>query len=317
MFAPMKYVEKLNRPISRLCFGGAAISGEGAGYGFGEISDTKAIDLLLAAYDSGINIYDFAPIYGFNKAESRAGTAFKQIREKVALVSKCGVDWHPNGRVNMSNAPETALKMLDQSLKNFQSDYIDIYLVHWPDPRVDIRRTLEPLYTAKEKGKIRHLGLCNSNSDELKLAKEVAPIEVIQGELNFWRHQEFEDLQSELEEGVLTMGWGTYDKGILAGTVTSDRVFHKDDCRSWAPWWKKSDWKKRADFVSKAMERFRLGPEELSYFSLLFSQEEVDCSLVGMRHQGQLEQNIKDICAPLDRGKQEILEELEREFSTF
>ncbi|MEX0799153.1 MAG: aldo/keto reductase, partial [Bacteriovoracaceae bacterium] len=90
----MEYAQKLGKSISRLGFGGAAVSGEGMGYGFGDISEAEAGKLLLSSWEAGINLYDFAPVYGFNLAEKRAGEAFKRMREKVFFISKSGVDWH-------------------------------------------------------------------------------------------------------------------------------------------------------------------------------------------------------------------------------
>lgn len=288
----MRFIDKLDSKISSLCFGGAAISGEGRGYGFGKISENDSIELLLLAFEYGINLFDFAPIYGFNTAEKRAGLAFKAIREKVKFVSKSGVDWHSNGRVNMTNDPKVALKMLDQSLKNFDSDYVDIYLVHWPDSKVDIRLPLEALYNQKEKGKIKHLGLCNTNCDDLKLAKDVAPIEVVQMESNLFNQNSFNEIVSELTPSMLTMGWGTFDKGILTGSVEENRSFDKDDCRSWAPWWKKGNWKQKCSHVQKVMNNNNLNKAQLGAAALSFSQKNVDTSICGMRSTSHLESSL-------------------------
>lgn len=308
----MKYVQKLGKSFSKLCFGGAGISGEGRGYGFGEIGQDQAVELLQRAYEHGVNIFDFAPIYGFNLAEKRAGAAFREVREKVSLVSKCGVNWSDSGRVDMSNDPNVALKMLDNTLRNFQSDYVDIYMVHWPDPRVDIRSTMEVLYNAKEKGKILHLGLCNTSADELRLAKEVSPVEVVQGELNLFQRDAFRALGDELDDSILTMGWGTFDKGILAGSVKEDSRFTSDDCRSWAPWWKKSNWKERAAFTDKAMKNFKLSSRDLARLSLQFSQSEADTSLCGMRGLEHLERNLEYLVAPELKNMEEIVDEFSR-----
>ncbi len=170
----------------------------------------------------------------------------------------------------MSNDPKTALSMLDKSLKSFGSDYIDIYLVHWPDKNVDVRAPLEVLYSAKEKGKILHLGLCNTNAEDLRKAKEAAPIEVVQMEANLFNQSSFKDLASEITEEVYKMGWGTYDKGVLAGSVTKDRRFDKSDCRSWAPWWKKSNWKKKVDFVEKFVLENKWTRKGFPRWSLIF-----------------------------------------------
>ena len=115
-----------------LAFGGAAISGEGGGYGFGDISESAAIDLLKEAYDLGFTIFDTAPIYGFSLSEKRMGKAFKSMRDKVFIVSKSGVTWNESKRVDMTNDPKVARLMLEQSLRDLESDYIDLYMIHWP-----------------------------------------------------------------------------------------------------------------------------------------------------------------------------------------
>lgn len=227
-----------------LAFGGAAISGEGGGYGFGDISESDSIELLLLSYDKGIRIFDTAPIYGFGLSEKRIGKAFKNNREKVFLVSKCGVTWHDNKRVDMTNDPKIAERMLIQSLRDLNTDYIDLYMIHWPDKRVDIRQTMEVLAKAKREGKIKHIGLCNTYVDDLNKAFEVERIEVVQSEFNFFTNK---FITTEIfpylrERNMSFMSWGTLDKGILTGRVDEKRkAYDKSDCRSWAPWWKETN----------------------------------------------------------------------------
>ena len=69
--------------ISRICFGGASVSGEGAGYGFGDISKNDSIKLIEESFEVGINIFDTAPIYGFGESEKRIGQALKSKRDKL------------------------------------------------------------------------------------------------------------------------------------------------------------------------------------------------------------------------------------------
>ncbi|MBC7713978.1 MAG: aldo/keto reductase [Rhizobacter sp.] len=228
----------------QIAFGGAAISGEGGGYGFGEISEGASIDLLHAAYEGGIKIFDTAPIYGFGMSEIRMGKAFKQMREKVFLVSKSGVTWHENKRVDMTNDPKVTERMIEQSLRDLQTDYIDLYMIHWPDSKVDIRKSIEVISKAKHQGKIKHIGLCNTYVDDLNRAFEVDRIEVVQSEFNLFTNKYVrEELFPYLSEKQISfMSWGTLDKGILTGRVDEKRkVYDKSDCRSWAPWWKDAD----------------------------------------------------------------------------
>ena len=284
----MKYNELANHhlQLSAICFGGASISGEGRGYGFGSISETDSIDLVLGAYDQGINFFDTAPIYGFNESERRLSLAIKEIREKVTVISKCGVDWHSNGRVNMTNAPETCQKMLEQSLKFHH--YIDIYMIHWPDRNIDIRYPLEVLQKAKDKKDIRHIGLCNTSLEDFEKAKEVSKVSVVQSECNLFNNQ-----LKGLETNAYKMGWGTFDKGILTGSVTLDRKFDKDDCRSWAPWWKKSDWKQKVQKVERLKEFAKKNDVSLIELALAYSQSKAESSICGFKTSLQLEGIIK------------------------
>lgn len=279
---------RIQSPLSKISFGGASISGEGRGYGFGQINETASIDLLLYALDRGITVFDTAPIYGFNTSEQRIGKAFNSIREKVTIVSKAGVTWHDNMRVNMSNEPKIIQKMLEQSLRSLNTDYIDIYMVHWPDKKVDIRKSLEILENAKNKGLIKNIGLCNSNDNEVLLGSEVCEIDVLQSEYNLFNNG-FKCLKTTDLSKFFTMGWGSLDKGILTGKLSVDSKFDQSDCRSWAPWWKKSNWKEKVQKVEMLKRNFSdLTPIELAT-GFSFSSKEIDSPIYGARNIDQLE----------------------------
>jgi len=295
-----------------LAFGGASISGEGGGYGFGNISEGEAIDLLKEAFDLGLRLFDTAPIYGFGLSEQRLGKAFNQNREKVFIVSKSGVTWHENKRVDMTNKPEVTQKMLEQSLRDLNTDYIDLYMIHWPDANVDIRRPLEILAKAKEQGKIKHIGLCNTTIEDLEKSKEVEKVEVVQSEFNFFQNALAETLFPYLKEhNISFMSWGTLDKGILTGRVDEKRKFDATDCRSWAPWWKNADNKSKFNAMKKIWplldKEGHTGLELALAHNLHF--EEVTTALCGARNSEQLRSLFK----ALDNlPRKEILEEAKR-----
>lgn len=281
-----------------LGFGGASISGEGGGYGFGDISESDAISLLEEAYDLGLRVFDTAPIYGFHESEKRIGKAFKSNREKVKIISKCGVTWHENRRVDMTNDPLTAKKMIEDSLRALRSDYIDLYMIHWPDANVDIRKTMEVLSKAKDEGKIHHIGLCNTTVEDCIKASEVDKIEAVQSELNFFNREVTTELFPYLKEHDIDfMSWGTLDKGILTGRVDEKRTFDKSDCRSWAPWWKSQ----KKDQKYKVAQKLKKIADENGY-SLLemalshnLSFSELSLVLCGARNSDQLKQLLRSI----------------------
>ena len=283
-----------------IAFGGAAISGEGGGYGFGEISEGESIELLHKAFHDGIRIFDTAPIYGFGLSEVRMGKAFKNNREKVFLVSKSGVTWHENKRVDMTNEPVVAQKMLEQSLRDLNTDFIDLYMVHWPDARVDIRKTMEVLSKAKHQGKIKHIGLCNTNIDELNKAFEIDRVEVVQSEFNLFTNK---FVKTELfpylnEKQISFMSWGTLDKGIITGRVDEKRkAYDKSDCRSWAPWWKDADNSAKFEAMKKLWplldEKHHTGLELALAHNLSFP--ELSVAICGAKSVAQLDSLLKSL----------------------
>jgi myo-inositol catabolism protein IolS len=275
---------KLSMPV--ITFGGASLSGEGGGYGFGQMSETEAQKLIMAAWEAGITVFDTAPIYGFGLSEERLG---RYLPQDALVVSKSGVSWHETKRVNMTNSLQETQKMLHQSLVRLKRDCIDIYMVHWPDKNVDIRVPLEVLKKAQEAGKLRWIGLCNTNSEDILKAREIAEITVIQSELNLFNQKPFDDLGDEWRD-LWSMSWGTFDKGILSGRVSPERKFSQEDCRSWAPWWNKKEVKKkieRTDELKKILFDYHLSlPEFCIHYNLYYYG--ISSALVGFKTVGDV-----------------------------
>jgi len=296
--------------VTEIAFGGGAISGEGGGYGFGHIGDEEAILLLQEAYDRGINIFDTAPVYGFGLSEKRMGKAFVRKRDKISIVSKGGITWDDKRRIRIDNSPKVIQKMLEQSLKDLQTDYIDLYMIHWPDKNVDIRKPIEYLSRMKEEGKIRSIGLCNSFVEDIHRAFEIERIDVLQSELNLFNSSAKDNLFDVIREKKMGfMSWGTLDKGILTGRVTPERKFDEVDARSWAPWWKNDDKTPKYN----AMERINelLKEKEHSGLELALGYvlqfQELSTALCGVRNSQQLRTAIE---ALKNLPGKEILDEL-------
>lgn len=286
----------LDFQVTEIAFGGGAISGEGGGYGFGHVTDEDAISLLQEALDRGINLFDTAPVYGFGLSEKRMGKAFLGKRDRVFIVSKGGIPWDDNKRLKLDNSPKVIQKMLEQSLKDLRTDYIDLYMIHWPDNNVDIRKPMEYLSKVKEEGKIRVIGLCNSFVEDINRACEIERVDVLQSEFNLFNSSAKDTLFDIIREKKMGfMSWGTLDKGILTGRVTSERKFDEVDARSWAPWWKNDD--KTSKY--KAMERINELLKETEHSGLelalgfVLQFQEISTALCGVRNTEQLETAVK------------------------
>ena len=298
--------------VSVLGFGGASISGEGGGYGFGHITENDALALLRTSFERGITHFGTAPVYGFGMSEQRIGKAFSTTRDKTVIVSKGGVTWDSSMRIGIDNRPQVIQKMLEQSLKDLRTDYIDLYMIHWPDKNIDIRKPMEYLSRVKEGRTIQAIGLCNCTLDDIAKASEVDRIDVVQGELNLFNSSPYQNLQNTLrDEKIGFLSWGTLDKGILTGRVRPDRVFDEVDARSWAPWWKKADRTHKHRAMKRIGELLResnhTGLELALGYVLHF--DDVSSALCGIRNAEQLESAIT---ALNNLPAQEILEEAEK-----
>lgn len=302
-----RHIPRLNLDVPAVTFGGASLSGEGGGYGFGTMTEGDAEKLIKGAWEAGITVFDTAPIYGFGLSEERLG---RHMPKDALVVTKSGVDWHPTKRVNMTNDPKVTEKMLHESLKRLQREQIDFYMIHWPDKNVDIRRPLEVLTKARDEGKIKWIGLCNTNQDELKKAHEICSVDVIQSELNLFNQKSFDDLDSEWRE-LFSMSWGTFDKGILSGRVTKDRKYTKEDCRSWAPWWNKKEVIhkiERTEELKKILEDHHLSlPEFCIHYNLYYYG--ISSALIGFKSVSDIVQVTSNLQPKLMRERmKEVLD---------
>src|ERR1700739_56953 len=152
-------IPRTNLASSRIALGTWAIGG----WMWGGTDDGVSIRTIHAALDQGINLIDTAPIYGQGRSEEIVGEALRQHgrRDAVLLATKVGIDW-TTGRIERNSARQRILQEFEDSLPRLQTDYIDIYQVHWPDPLVPVEETAATLRELYEPGKIRPIGVRNS-----------------------------------------------------------------------------------------------------------------------------------------------------------
>jgi aryl-alcohol dehydrogenase-like predicted oxidoreductase len=214
---------------SRIALGTWAIGG----WMWGGTDERESIRTIHAAIDQGINLIDTAPIYGNGRSEEIVGEAVRQCgrRESVILATKVGIDW-TNGRIERNSTRQRILQEFEDSLRRLQTDYIDIYQVHWPDPLTPIEETAATLRDLYEQGKIRAIGVSNYSPEEMNRFTAVAPLHTIQPPYNlFEREIESAILPYALGHGITTLTYGALCRGLLSGTMRADRQFASDDMR--------------------------------------------------------------------------------------
>jgi aryl-alcohol dehydrogenase-like predicted oxidoreductase len=211
--------------IAPLVFGGNV---------FGWTCDEKTSFAILDAFvDHGFDAIDTADVYsrwadGNQGGESetiigRWLQARPGMRERVKIFSKVGADMGPDGQKGLSKA--WIQQAVDHSLRRLNSDYIDLYFAHWPDPQTSLAETLEAFQALQQAGKIRATGASNLDAQQLSAALEVArkgglpAWQVLQPEYNLYHRSAFEgalcDLCISREIGVVT--YYSLASGFLTG----------------------------------------------------------------------------------------------------
>ena len=163
------------------------------------ISDSERIKLLRCSLDCGMNLIDTAENYGNGKSEEIIGkTLVKSERDKIYISTKVSPE-----NLNFNGV----IKSCHDSLKRLQTDYIDIYQIHWPNPDVELKETFDALNKLKDSGFIKHIGVSNFSNYLYRQAKEYANIEVVQLEHNSISQISGADFLSYNEDTVLVIGY--------------------------------------------------------------------------------------------------------------
>lgn len=208
----MLYAKQSGMEFSRLALGTWPI---GAGKDWGPADKSECIKTIHAALAEGINLIDTAPIYGNYRAEILTGEALKGRRGNVILATKCGLK--PGERaVSFDLSAKAVREEAEASLKRLQTDYIDIYLIHWPDRNTPPEETFGEFEKLKKEGKIRFFGVCNFDESLLRRTREIAEIDFIQNEFSLLKRNEA-PLKFSKENKSVFMAYGALGGGILSG----------------------------------------------------------------------------------------------------
>ena len=239
-------------------FGNSGLETSVIGYGgwpmgrgmYGDFDDDEAIRAARASYEEGVTLFDTAAVYGWGYGENLMGKALKGIRENVVLVTKGAREWvrdNPDRRsATVSDSdPKRLLTSIDESLKRLQTDYIDLFLIHWPDHNRAFSEPMDALEKAKAAGKIRYTGVSNFSVEMMAESRDSSPIVTNQiGYHIFDRRPEAEVMPFVKENGMGIMAYGSLSHGLLTGTWDADKTFSEDDWRrgganfginSWGP----------------------------------------------------------------------------------
>jgi aryl-alcohol dehydrogenase-like predicted oxidoreductase len=202
------------------------------GGGYGDIEEVEFRHAVARSLDLGVNCFDTAEGYGMGSSERALGQALGKRRDEAIIVTKFGMNYRDKPNLRDSSR-ERVLASIDKSLKNLGTDYVDVYLVHWPDRETPFAETMSALDDIVRDGKVRFVGLSNFKLDEIKACMAVRRIDVVQYGWNmFDRRMQTEILPYCEENGIGFMAYGSLAFGLLTGTFTEDHDFGSTDWRA-------------------------------------------------------------------------------------
>ena len=191
--------------------------------------------LLEKAIDIGVVHFDCAALYGFGKNEILLGEVLKPFRNKIFLTSKCGMTG-VNGKRVIDGRPETIKRTCEQSLKNLQTDVIDLYYLHRWDKQVPIEDSVGALSELVSEGYIKAIGLSEVSVSTLNKAHAIHAIAAVQSEYSLWsRNAELGVLASCEKHNIAYVAFSPLARGFLADLTLAPLEFSEKDIRKSMP----------------------------------------------------------------------------------
>jgi aryl-alcohol dehydrogenase-like predicted oxidoreductase len=288
--ASMEYVDipRTELKVSRVAIGTWAIGG----WMWGGTDEAESIATIRAALDHGINVVDTAPVYGFGRSEEIVGKAIagSGLRSKAIIATKVGLEWQ-GGKVSRNASRDRIMREIEDSLRRLQTDYIDVYQVHWPDPSVKIEETAEAMYSLYKQGTIRAIGVSNFSIDQIERFRRVAPLHVLQPPYNLFERGIEADLLPYCRENKIgTFGYGALCRGLLSGRMRADTVFDGDDLRRTDPKFIQPRYAQYLTAIQKLdrLAQQRFGKRVIHLAVRWMLDQGITTALWGARHRNQL-----------------------------
>ena len=288
---PMKYTQlgQTSLTVSKVCYGTWQFGGD---WGSFEVQEAQAA--IRQALELGITFFDTAQAYGFGKSEQVLGEALrselKSHRDKITIASKGGLRMDGTQLVRDSSA-RWLRRGVEESLRNLAVDYIDLYQVHWPDPRTPFAETAEALEQLVQAKKIRYIGVSNFDVAQLSNFEKTKKIDTLQPPYHLFRRDIEQDILPYCQaHGLGVFVYGPLAHGLLGGRYTPQTTFASDDWRSKSPAFRGELFGRNLAVVARLKdlaERQAMTVAQLA-IAWVLANPAVDVAVIGARHPKQL-----------------------------
>lgn len=219
---------------SRLGLGTNAVGGHNL---YPNLDEEAGKEVVRAALRNGITLLDTAFSYGRGRSEELIGEVLQEDefdRTKIIVASKAAHDMSKGGVFN--NSPDFLKKAVEKSLNRLQTDYLDIFYIHFPDDTTPKNEAVAALYELKQAGKIKAIGVSNFSLEQLKEANQDGHVDVVEERYSLIHREHENTLFPYLKEQQITfVPYYPLDSGLLTGKYEKEAVFDDSDLRSKNP----------------------------------------------------------------------------------
>jgi aryl-alcohol dehydrogenase-like predicted oxidoreductase len=258
----------------------------------------EMIQLIRAAHDLGVTMFDTAEAYGPFGNEELVGEALQPIRDKVVIATKFGfeIDLETGARTGGTNSrPEHIKRVADACLKRLRTEYIDLFYQHRVDPEVPIEDVAGAVKELIAQGKVKHFGMSEAGVQTIRRAHAVQPVTAVQSEYSlFWRGPEAELLPALEELGIGFVPFSPLGAGFLTGKIDENTKFDPTDFRNIVPRFSPEARKANmalVDLIKAVAERKNATPAQVA-LAWLLAQKPWIVPIPGTTKLHRLEENL-------------------------
>ncbi|MCA9063208.1 MAG: aldo/keto reductase [Planctomycetaceae bacterium] len=312
--------------LSVIGLGTWAIGGGDWKFGWGDQDESEAIAAIVRAVELGINWIDTAAIYGEGRSEILVARAMEAIpvNDRPLIATKCGRVALGGGEIGKCLKRDSVIRECEASLKRLNTDCIDLYQMHWPEPDEEIEEGWQTLVDLKAEGRIRHIGVSNHSVSQLQRLQAIHPVASLQPPYSMIaRDVEAEILPYCGSQNIGVICYSPMGKGLLTGTFTAERAaaLSTKDHRSRDPRFQSPQLEINLTFVSRLTSIATDLGWSVSELALawVLRREEMTAAIVGARRPEQIEQTAmagdRVLEAAAIRKIEEALAERDRQLS--
>lgn len=270
-------------------------------------------DLVRTALTKGIQLIDTAFIYGNGRSEELIGQVIKEFDRQDIVIATKAAHRYVNNQVVLDNSPSFLTKSVDDALQRLQTDYIDIFYIHFPDDHTPKDEAVAALQKVKQTGKIKAIGVSNFSLAQLKEANKHGWVDVVQDEYNLLNRQNEQHLFPYcVEHGISFIPYFPLASGLLTGKYHEDVTFPAGDLRNEQDNFKGQKLKANLEKVSKLSDLAKKYHVEITHVVLAWylARPEITAIIPGAKTAHQVEDNLRVTSFHLTKDEVEFIDNL-------